>query len=162
MEELASKKNIILGLPVLAVELATFANVNSYYAYHEPPASAFLLAVSFSILLVATAVLVSQDIGWMLRTLLITGGVILFGVQAASNVSEAFIHAQGVLPADLLAKLWGTSPEAWMGRSAFLWATAINAVGALYWVSLGLYYRKERRLSGAAEAALKEILQGRR
>jgi hypothetical protein len=98
----------------------------------------------------------------MLRGLLIIGGVILFGVQAASNVSEAFIHAQGVLPADLLAKLWGTSPEAWMGRSAFLWATAINAVGALYWVSLGLYYRKERRLNGAAAAALNEILQGRR
>lgn len=45
-----NRKNLLLALPVFAVEVATLANLSSYYSYHELPVVAFLLAISFSIL----------------------------------------------------------------------------------------------------------------
>ena len=153
-----NRKNVLLSLPVLAVELATLANLNSYYSYHEMPVVAFLLAISFSVLLMASAILISQDISSTIRILLIVGGLLLFGVQAASNISEAFLRAQEFLPIDRLSILWNVPPSTWLIRSAFIWGGVINIVGMIYWIALGVHYRKERRRETLAAAALKELM----
>jgi hypothetical protein len=153
-----NRKNVLLSVPVLAVELATLANLSSYYSYHEVPVVAFLLAISFSVLLMASAILISQDVSSTVRILLIVGGLLLFGVQAASNISEAFLRAQELLPVDRLSVLWNVAPATWTIRSAFIWGGVINIVGMIYWLALGIHYRQERRREALAAAALKDLM----
>ncbi len=157
-----SRKNLLLSSPVFFVELATMWNLLSYYVYHEPLIPALLLATSFSVLLIATAVLVSQDLGWVVRTLLITGGILLFFIQAASNISEAYLRGQTLLPVTYLATLWGVSPENWLLKSSFLWGGVINLVGGLYWLALGVHFRQERRWDQMAAAELNDLLNTRK
>ncbi|MGZ3611771.1 MAG: hypothetical protein ACXWOL_05300 [Ktedonobacteraceae bacterium] len=154
-----NRKNMLLSFPVLAVEVATLANLSSYYSYHEPPVVAFLLAISFSVLLIASAILISQDVGRLIRAMLITGGLLLFGVQAASNISEAFLHALVLLPVDHLSLLWNVSPATWTIRSAFIWGGVINIVGLIYWIALGVHFRKEKRSEALASEILKDLLK---
>src|SRR5438105_2138013 len=139
-----NRKNMLLSLPVFAVEVATLANLSSYYSYHEPPVVAFLLAISFSVLLIASAILISQDVGRVIRAMLIIGGLLLFGVQAAANISEAFLHALNFLPVAQLSILWGVPPATWTVRSSFIWGGVINIVGLIYWIALGVHFRKEK------------------
>jgi hypothetical protein len=153
-----NRKNVLLSVPVFMVELATLANLSSYYSYHEVPIVAFLLAISFSMLLIASAILISQDISSIVRVLLIVGGLLLFGVQAASNISEAFLHAQEFLPAARLSVLWNVTPEVWIIRSSFIWGVVINVVGMIYWLALGVHFRREKRREVLAMAALKELM----
>ena len=156
------RKHLALSIPVFAVELATAFNLFGYYRYHELPLAALLLAVSFSALLIATAILIAQDLSTSIRALLIAGGVILFAVQAASNISEAYLRGQDLLPAGELATLWGVTPDGWLVRSSLIWGAAINVVGAIYWFALGMYYRSERRRDEVAAALLQSALEGRR
>lgn len=156
-----NRKNLLLALPVLAVEVATLANLSSYYSYHELPAVAFLLAISFSVLLIASAILISQDVSPIIRVLLVIGGLLLFCVQAASNISEAFLRAQEFLPAARLSVLWGISSSAWTISSAFIWGGVINIVGMIYWLALGVHYRRERRREAIAAAALKDLIMNK-
>lgn len=156
------RKNLILSLPIFALEIATIANLMAYYQYHEMPFPAFLLAASFSVLLIGTAFMISQDLSTTVRTLLICGGLLLFMVQGASNISEAFLRAQDAMPATRLATLWGASPQDWMKNSSFIWGGIINVVGGIYWLGLSFHYRQERRRDAIASAALQEILRQRR
>jgi hypothetical protein len=153
-----NRKNLLLSLPVFTVELATLANLSSYYSYHEVPVVAFLLAISFSILLMASAILISQDLSTRIRVLLLVGGLLLFGVQAASNISEAFLRAQEFLPVDRLSILWNVPAASWTIRSAFIWGGVINAVGLIYWIALGMHFRAEKRRDAIAAAALKDLM----
>ena len=153
-----NRKNMLLSLPVFAVEVATLANLSSYYSYHEPPVVAFLLAISFSVLLIASAILISQDVGRVIRAMLIIGGLLLFGVQAAANISEAFLHALNFLPVAQLSILWGVPPATWTVRSSFIWGGVINIVGLIYWIALGVHFRKEKRSQAIASAVLKDLM----
>ena len=153
-----NRKNLLLSLPVISVELATLANLSSYYSYHEVPVVAFLLAISFSVLLMASAILISQDISSKICALLIVGGLLLFCVQAASNISEAFLRAQEFLPVDRLSVLWNVPPAVWTIRSAFIWGGVINIVGLIYWIALGVHFRKEKRSEAIASAVLKDLM----
>ena len=156
------RKHLAFSIPVFAVELATAFNLFGYYRYHELPLAALLLAVSFSALLIATAILIAQDLSPSIRVLLIAGGIILFAVQAASNISEAYLRGQDLLPAGELARLWNVTPDGWLVRSSLIWGASINVVGAIYWFALGMYYRSERRRDEVAAALLQSALEGRR
>lgn len=115
-----SRKNLLLSLPVFAVEAATLLNLIFYYLYHELTAAAVLLAISYSTLLIATAVLIAQNLSGPVRALLGLGGALLFLVQAASNVSEAYLRGRERLPAAELGVLWGMSAQEWLVRSSFI------------------------------------------
>lgn len=106
----------------------------------------------------ASAILISQDVSSTIRVLLVVGGLLLFCVQAASNISEAFLRAQEFLPVDRLSVLWNVSPAVWTVRSAFIWGGVINVVGMIYWLALGVHYRRERRREALAAAALKDLM----
>ena len=154
------RKNVYLALPVLLIELATLWSLRAAYGFHEHPLVALLVAVSFSVLLIGSAVLVGQDINPMLRGLLIAGGVLLFLVQLISNVSLAYLHAADALPAEQLAQLWHVSPEEWRLTSSWIYGAALNLTGAVFWVALSAHYREEElrrtRRSELLEAYLRQ------
>ncbi len=156
-----SRKQLVLSLPILAVEAATLTNLAGYYHYHELLFAALLLATAFSALLIATAILISQELSWSMRALLVLGGVFLFLVQSIANVSEAYLHAQQLLPATQLATLWHTSAAGWLTRSSFIFGGAVNLAGAIYWIALGQHFRTEQKQQARADALLNDLLAGR-
>ena len=157
-----NRKNLPWFLPLLAVEGATAWNLGHYYFYHEPVIAAALLALSFSAMLVGTAFLVTQELGATLRGLLIAGGMALFLAQAMANMSEAFLRAQGMLPADRLAQFWNTTPGDWTIHSSIIYGSIINLVGGVYWIALSTHFKRESERQRRAQERLQAFLQAER
>ena len=155
------RTNLLLSLPIMAVELATLTNLAGYYHYHELLFAALLLAGAFSALLISTALLISQDLNWPVRALLVLGGLALFFVQSIANVSEAYLRAEQLLPAAQLARLWHTSTASWLAQSSFIFGGAVNLAGAIYWIALGQYFRTDRQHQAHVSAVLDDLLAGR-
>jgi hypothetical protein len=155
-------KGLLYFLPVLMLELATANNVFGNYHFYEDAGPALLLAVSFSLLLVGTAMMASHDLGGGIRALLVCGGILSFLLQAWSNISLGYVHAiaDPQFPAGPLADLWGyTSSVAYTKDSAKLSGLGINIVGAIYWVAISLYFSKQRSEEGKREQERLETLR---
>jgi len=152
----------MLSVPVFAVELATSFNLFSYYEHHEVAPAALLLAVSFSALLVGTAMLVAQPTASAIRALLIAGGFLTFLAQAMANMSEAFLRAQQSLPAARLSQFWNQTPQDLTIHSAIIYGSVINVVGLFYWLALALFFRAQREEQERAQERLQEFLRAER
>ena len=155
------RRYLLPSLPIFAVELATLTNLAGYYHYHELWVAALLLAGAFSALLIATALLISQELSWSVRGLLVLGGLVLFLVQSIANVSEAFLRAAALLPAAQLGTLWHTTAAGWLVTSSVIFGGVVNLAGAIYWIALGQYLRVDHQRQTHAAAALDDLLAGR-
>ncbi len=144
MEHFRSRK-LWLSVPVLSCELAIFGNVHGMYRYFEPLLPAILLALSFSVLLIGSVMMAARDIPQLVRYLLIAGGLTLFVVQSISTISGGFLHALDAFPAVRLVGMWGGTPPELTPRFAVIYGLTINVVGAIYWLSLSLWWRTEEQ-----------------
>ncbi len=155
--ECFNRKALLWWLPLLLVEAATAPNLAAYYHYHQSPTSALLLTLSFSALLLAMTVLAGQEIGCLVTSLVILGGLLLFLAQGAATISESFLRAQEALPADRLSHFWGAGPQQWLVLSSVIWGGTINLVGAIYWVALSLSFRRIARRPVEAPTQFKSL-----
>ncbi len=91
-----SRKNVLFSVALAGVEIAGVINLVEYQLFHERFIAALVLGIGFPALLIATSVMIAQDLPQRMRAMLVVGGGIIFLVQAIANVSLAYLRANDI------------------------------------------------------------------
>jgi hypothetical protein len=158
---LRNRSLLLAALILLPVEAASTTSLFLWYRFFEAPVPAALVATAFCTLQVTLLLLAAQPLRPSTHRWLLAGATVLFTLTLLANVGNAFLHADGVLPADRLASAMGFGLNARTFTVATAWFSggAIPAVGLICWSALAQHLRNERDRAGDQREALRAALR---
>jgi len=164
-EQFLRNRALLIALGILfPIEAASTTSLFVWYRFFESAVPAALVATAFCTLQVTLLLLAAQPLKPSTHRWLLTGACILFTVTMLANVGNAYLHADGVLPAEQLARSMGLGLDGGAFTVAMAWLSggAIPAVGLICWSALAQHLRNERDRAADQKGALRAALRALR
>ena len=142
---------IALGIALGLVDVTSFAKLETWHRWTNPPLLAVTTSVAFLGLLLATIVALTiamrLNLPKPIRTRLMIGGIALSLVQGLANILISFQYAQQNLPIAVLIDFFNLRPDIALKANAVIAGGFLSVISITFWQVLAymLDHEMQRR-----------------